>query len=545
MLISIYSRLEHEHNSEMEDTTCQVSRATKMKHQIDDEQRRISSSPPIGTNQAASAAKVNNKNVDYFECNYNNNDKTNKEKKVHRPGSALDSSGGNLSDGEGSSSRSSSSGHGGSGSGPESAFSSTSDEDNALDETISEPISTADSLSPSSGRSSANPTGDDDDTVSASNDATKLGEQLKTSWNLVPQRHEAIELIDQVRVRFLDNLREHDAQSEYDALDLDELRRDLPSHTDDQLYQSLSIRLISRFLNFDQLLSQQQQHTTKREASKKLQQKQANSAATTTAPTNCPLVEKALVEATEKLDELLQFRHHYQLAHVLTDQFSKEIYQLHGIFPFGYDKNQLPVLYLRARVHRRWSQSLDETFKRYVAWQVDVMTKSNHGANVVKTIGTGRSFKDGSFGICFDCLNVSYACVDMDFLRYLVKILVNYYPTYCRYALCVDLPWLFRSVWKLVRSWLPEEAQSTVHLIMSKQLVEFIDEDQIPNSMKINDLPASKKSPRGKHKLPAEFNSLNSFDELARDLNLTTSEIKQFKAHIDKVLKEYEQLGAI
>lgn len=515
----------------MEDSTCQDSRAAKMKHQIHDEQHETGASPPIGTNQVAPVAKMDNNNDDYYECSYDHNDNTASEDRVRRPGSAQDSSEGNLSDGEGSSS-----GHGGSGSGPESAFSATSDEDNALDETISDPISTADSLSPASGRSSANPTGDDEDAASASNDAAKLGEQLKTSLNLVPQRREDIELIDQVRVRFLDSLKEHDAQSDYDPLDLDELKRPLPSHTDEQLYQSLAIRLICRFINFDE------QHTTKREASKRSHQQQANSG---TTPTNCPQVEKTIVETVDKLGELLRFRHHYQVEHVLPDQFSKEIYQLHGIFPFGYDKNQLPVLYLRARVHRRWSPGLEESFKRYVAWQVNVMTKSNHGAKVVKSIGAGRSFKDGSFGICFDCLNVSYACVELDFLRYLVKILVNYYPTYCRYALCVDLPWLFRSVWKLVRSWLPEEAQSTVHLITSKQLTEFIDEDQIPNSMKINDLPASKKSPRGKHRLPAEFDSLKSFDEFARDLNLTTSEIKQFKTHIDKVLKEYEQLGAI
>jgi hypothetical protein len=256
-------------------------------------------------------------------------------------------------------------------------------------------------------------------------------------------------------------------------------------------------------------------------------------------------LDKALDESVDKLRELLQFRRHYQLYHVLDEHFSKEMHMLHGIFPFGHDKNHLPVLYLRARVHRRWSRELDESFRRYVAWQVNLLTKSYQGAEIESTIGQKSADKDGSFGICFDCLSVSYSCVDMDFLSYLVKILVNYYPTYCRYALCVDLPWLFRSVWKMVRSWLPEDARNTVHLITSKQLTDFIDEDQIPNSIRVNNLTASEKPIGLKHRKPKNFESLRSIDQFAKDLQLSSSEVKQFKAHVDKVCKEYEQLGAI
>lgn len=384
----------------------------------------------------------------------------------------------------------------------ESAFSSASD---SGEECASQLDSASERYSsPSSGRSSANP--------ESSTDLSCDVRQLNTTCNLIPATREAWALVNTIRVKFLDHLKETDVGQNYDQLDIDELKKPLPPQSEQE--QSLAFRLISRFLDFNQLSSKDN--------------------------TN-----KELDEVLEKFKDFMRFRHHYQIPRVLTEQFCKELYLLNGIFPFGHDKQNLPVIYLRARVHRRWSHEFDETFRRYVAWQVNLITKSYSGAQVSKINGQNEIEKDGSFGICFDCLNVSYSCVDMDFLRFLVKILVNYYPTYCRYALCIDLPWLFRSVWKLVRSWLPEDAQNTVQLITSKQLTEFIDEDQIPNSIRINNLAGSEKPDKGKHKLPENWNSIRDFEDMAKELQLSPTEIKQFKSHLGKVLKEYEQLGAL
>jgi len=338
---------------------------------------------------------------------------------------------------------------------------------------------------------------------------------LNSNSNLIPEAETVSAIIDEVRVKFLDSIKK-DTESEklYDVSDVKEL--DKPLEPAGQQEQGLAFRLISRFLNL-----------------KKISAKGLESR------------EKEIDEALENLKELLKFRHHYQLSTVLPDQFSREFYILSGMFPFGHDRQNIPVLYLRARIHRRWSRGLDESFRRYVAWQVNQMTKSYSGARIEKSIGLDGIAKDGSFGICFDCLHVSYSCLDMDFLRFLVRVLVQHYPTYCRYSLCVDLPWLFRSVWKLVRSWLPEEAQNTVQLITAKELTNYIAEDQIPNCITFNDLKRDDKPASGKHKLPENWDSIKAIDDLANDLNMGQNEIKQFKSHVEKVRKEYEQLGAL
>lgn len=372
----------------------------------------------------------------------------------------------------------------------------------------------------SSGRSSSNSTDERTDTPDSQTSSVAAAasiQVLNPHNNHFPLKF--VHLTEKLRVRFLEeqeNTKEEDSSSLFDPYDIDALRRQtIPTVAPEQ---SVAFRWISRFINCKILLD---------------------------AGSTDERIQKELDEALERLKDFMKFRAQYQVSHARADQFASEFYIMMGAFPFGVDKMGVPVLYLRARIHRRWSAKLNESFQRYVAWQIDCITKSHPDSKVAKSVGSSGREKDGSFGICFDCLSVSYSCLDMDFLRYLVRVLVHSYPTYCRYALCVDLPWLFRSVWKLVRSWLPEDAQNSVQLITSKQLTEFIDADQIPNSIRFNDAKSSEKPTKNKHPLPENYSSIRGIKEFAEELKLSQSEVKQFLAHIDKIKKEYEQLGAI
>lgn len=76
-------------------------------------------------------------------------------------------------------------------------------------------------------------------------------------------------------------------------------------------------------------------------------------------------------------------------------------------------------------------------------------------------------------------------------------------------------------------------------------MTEFIDEDQIPNSIRINNLLASEKPEMREHKLLENWNSIRDVDDMAKVMQLSQTKIKQFKFPLGKVLKEHEQLGAL
>lgn len=389
--------------------------------------------------------------------------------------------------------------------------------------------------SSSSGRSSVNksPTNsmneeeqyssNEDNSISSGKQIAQA--QLNPVSNLFPEDENVYKIIDTIRVRTVEHFDKELGQdgAQFDESDLIEFRKNLPQM--DKKESSLAFRLISRYIN---------QH--------KVAPILAN-------PSDQQRIEEDIVEpCLEQVISLLKFRCSFKLNDIRGDQFSKEFYTLCGVFPFGYDKQKLPILYMRAKVHRRWPKVLDETFRRYLAWQLNLLTKSESRFDneVKRAIGSNKIEKDGSFAICFDCSEVGYSCLDMDFLRFIVNLLVQYYPTYCRYAICLDLPWLFRSVWKLVRSWLPEEAQNTVQLITAKQITDFIDPKQVPNCINYRDqLKACDKPAENKHRMPENWSELKSIDELGPEMGLTSNDIKYFKTHVEKLRKEYEKLGAV
>lgn len=346
--------------------------------------------------------------------------------------------------------------------------------------------------------------------------------------NAPPKTSDAHEFVDRIRMKFLSSLEEKGAKAQkaskkstrddddndpdelYDSLDIDELKKPLPPI--DEQYQSLAFRMISRFVRFDK----------------------ANLSN-----------EKVIADLAESLKQLLKFRKRFNLVHLQCEDFPKEFFVLSGVLEFGKDKRNIPMIYFRPRTHRKWSAKLNGMLEQYIAWHIDQVTKSSHNAKVKDSIDREGTLKDGSFAICFDCAGISYSCLDLDLLRFFVRILIDYYPTYCQYTLCVDLHWLFKSVFNLVKTWLPEDARNTVHLIDSKQMLDFVNEDEIPNSMIINDLKADAKSVKGKHKFPSNFDSLKSISHFAEQLSMSSSELKQFEKHVEKIRKDYEEAGAI
>ncbi|KAG9510104.1 Motile sperm domain-containing protein 2 [Fragariocoptes setiger] len=208
-------------------------------------------------------------------------------------------------------------------------------------------------------------------------------------------------------------------------------------------------------------------------------------------------------DCVKAIDETLKWRKSIQLDRLSDESFPLEFYQMNGLFVQGTDKHRLPVMYMRAQAHRKWSPKLDEMFKKFVAYQIERVTRAN-------------ASNGGAFTICFDCRGSNYACLDIEFLRYLSRLLVQYYPSACRYAVVVELPWIFRSVWKLVRTWLPPEAQESVKFVPLKQLHEIIDQENLPTCMLAADAQAT---PTTKQSSKSCDNSIASNDTIGNKNN--------------------------
>lgn len=325
-----------------------------------------------------------------------------------------------------------------------------------------------------------------------------------------------MDVVERIRVKFLDSI---DEVNQYSELDIDEFRNPITANNVDS---SLGYRFIARFL-VDSSEQKKDLSISKKEENLKPQDEES--------------------KVINRLSEFLKFRERYKLADCRSDQFMKEFYLLNEVFTFGLDKKGLPVLYLASQAHRRWSKKLDQSIKRFVAWHLDSVTNSNSSKDLVQGDSTSRS-SIGWFVLCYDCTGITLANVDMDLLKFLVDLMLNYYPKYCRYCLLHNLPWLFRSIWALVRSWLPQDARESVHLTDKKQLTNFIDVNQLPKTLRSSD-EVNENSSEGTFKLPENWSEMKNIDDYANLLELNSEEINAFKSHVSNTVHRYKELGAL
>jgi len=89
-----------------------------------------------------------------------------------------------------------------------------------------------------------------------------------------------------------------------------------------------------------------------------------------------------------------------------------------------------------------------------------------------------REDSDGMVTIVFDCAGCGLRNMDMDFIRYMIDVLKDYYPYVLNYILVYEMPWVLNAAWKIIQAWLPAAAVKKIKFVKKNSIGEFITTDQ-------------------------------------------------------------------
>ncbi|OTF77672.1 motile sperm domain containing 2-like protein [Euroglyphus maynei] len=67
--------------------------------------------------------------------------------------------------------------------------------------------------------------------------------------------------------------------------------------------------------------------------------------------------------------------------------------------------------------------------------------------------------------------------------RFIINTLSNYYSGAISYVYIYELPWILNQIWRLVRSWLDEDAKSIVRFVTIENIFEYIEASNLPDYM--------------------------------------------------------------
>lgn len=170
----------------------------------------------------------------------------------------------------------------------------------------------------------------------------------------------------------------------------------------------------------------------------------------------------------EAIKGVLEWRKQYNLSDLKEEDFGEEYRKTEVFVTHGKDVEKNVMVYIRVKLFKKGEHPIEDV-KKYLAFLLDRVDRETRG--------------DG-WALCFDCTDAGISNVDMELLKFVVQALTNYFVENCRYVLIYEMPWILSSIWKIVKSWLPQDQRDAVKFAGKKELSSFIEDSQVPDFMK-------------------------------------------------------------
>ena len=170
----------------------------------------------------------------------------------------------------------------------------------------------------------------------------------------------------------------------------------------------------------------------------------------------------------DAIKHVLEWRKNYNLSDLKETDFPEEYKKSEAFAKHGHDVDKNVMIYIRVKHFKKGEYPIEDV-KKYLAFLLDRVDRETRG--------------DG-WALCFDCTDAGLSNVDMDLLKFVVQALTSYFVENCRYVLIYEMPWILSSIWKIVKTWLPQDQRDAVKFANKKEMANFIEDSQLPDFIK-------------------------------------------------------------
>ncbi|KAL4920282.1 CRAL-TRIO domain-containing protein [Aspergillus aurantiobrunneus] len=147
------------------------------------------------------------------------------------------------------------------------------------------------------------------------------------------------------------------------------------------------------------------------------------------------------------------------------EDFMKQ-FRMGKSFLHGVDKSGRPICYVRVRLHRAGDQST-EALDRFT-----VFTIESARMMLAPPVETAC--------VIFDMTDFALANMDYHPVKFMIKCFEANYPESLGVVLIHKAPWIFSSIWNIIKGWLDPVVAAKIHFTKSSQeLEEFIPKSRI------------------------------------------------------------------
>lgn len=131
-----------------------------------------------------------------------------------------------------------------------------------------------------------------------------------------------------------------------------------------------------------------------------------------------------------------------------------------------------------------------------------------------------------------DCSQAGLANIELESVRLLLRLMMDYFPACLAKVICYDVHWLIRPVMKLALKLIPSSVNKEILVVSgAEQLHEHIAPDQLPPVMG----GPREDQPFGR----AVDGAVSMYDEAPARFGVSTDQIRELIDHVNKQRKKH------
>jgi len=219
-----------------------------------------------------------------------------------------------------------------------------------------------------------------------------------------------------------------------------------------------------------------------------------------------------------------KWRKEFGVNDISSDDLDTELLKKGSLYYHNRDMMGCRLLVFSIRKHGRDAKKAEE-MKKMLIYILERLDKEESGKRIT---------------IIFDSEGAGLANFDLELVKFLIHVLISFYPNFVNKILVFEMPWILNTAWKVIKSLLPPPAVARIKFVNKSNIQTLISVPQLPVSWGGSDdweydwtsvvqsSPAgvSAASPGGYNIFPSsllKFRTVSSSSRLESSLSLTNT----------------------
>ncbi|CAF0887368.1 unnamed protein product [Adineta ricciae] len=163
----------------------------------------------------------------------------------------------------------------------------------------------------------------------------------------------------------------------------------------------------------------------------------------------------------------MEWRKRHNVYDISTSEFPAEFITRQALFFKNQDRHNNPLLHIAVRKLDK-SKDDKEAVKRFLTYTFEEHLRQHPEQKIV---------------LVFDMSETGLSHMDYELVKFIIASAQHFYPRLLAYMLIFKMPWLLTAAWKLIKTWLPPEADQFIKFVDEKSIQDYIAPDQLSEAM--------------------------------------------------------------